>query len=234
MKFKSNVYTQVSGSVGGTTYGHNRGGMYARGRGLPTNPNSPAQQAVRQAFGTSSAAWAALTEAQRTGWSTYAAGTPTTNALGDPLTLTGQQMFNRVNAIGSQPGGFTFADAPVTLGLSVLGTSGIVIDTVGQDVHGDVAAAEWAAALNGRLYVYYSPVVKATVNYYKGPFQYVGSDAGAVIPVVLFTVEPLVQYGPNAGDDVNTPIGEARFVRLQAIDAEGRPSQSVTYKIIGT
>ena len=69
MKFKSALVTQASGSVGGMTFSRNRYGMYTRAKGLPVNPNSEFQQAVRQIFSGLSSAWnGVLTSGQRSGW----------------------------------------------------------------------------------------------------------------------------------------------------------------------
>lgn len=98
MKFKSPVYSQVSGSIAGLTYAHNAGGLYARGRSIPSNPNSVKQQRVRAAMGSMVAYWyATLTASQRTAWNDYAANTPVTDKLGSSILLSGQNMFVRYN-----------------------------------------------------------------------------------------------------------------------------------------
>ncbi|KKM06452.1 hypothetical protein LCGC14_1743870, partial [marine sediment metagenome] len=47
MLFKSGLITQGSGSIGGLTASHNRGGMYFRARTIPTNPATSFQTVVR-------------------------------------------------------------------------------------------------------------------------------------------------------------------------------------------
>ena len=92
MKVKG-IMTQMSGSVGGWTGSHNRGGLYFRGRAIPVNPNSAAQQRARTDFAIGVGAWAALTNAQRTAWNVYAAEQAWTDTLGDAIQLSGQQAF---------------------------------------------------------------------------------------------------------------------------------------------
>lgn len=94
MKFKSQVFTQASGSVGGLTYSRNRGGMYTRSRTIPVNPNTERQGEARANMAQAVNAWSnILSDANRQAWVTYANGTPVVDRLGDQLILSGQQMF---------------------------------------------------------------------------------------------------------------------------------------------
>lgn len=107
----------ASGSIGGTTYSHNRYGQYARRLAIPVNPNSAKQAVNRSRFSGAVAAWFLLTAAQRDAWSTYAANVPVTDALGQSINLSGQCMFVRsYNAIVGA--GLTApTDAPTTYNL---------------------------------------------------------------------------------------------------------------------
>lgn len=87
------LFTNVSGSIGGVTGSRNKGGQYLRGRTTPTNPNSTAQQLVRSAFSDATSAWSALLAVNRGAWNDYAALQSWTNALGDPIQLSGQQAY---------------------------------------------------------------------------------------------------------------------------------------------
>lgn len=83
-----------SGSMAGTTWSHNRAGQYTRNRRAPVQPVGTGRRAfIKTAFGTASSAWAALTATLQASWVSYAASHPITDALGQSITLTGQQMF---------------------------------------------------------------------------------------------------------------------------------------------
>lgn len=82
-----------SGSVGAQTWARNRGGLYVRLKGSPTNPNSARQQAVRGFLSTASGLWSTLTDPQRQAWTDWAINNPQTNPLGQSYTLTGHQAF---------------------------------------------------------------------------------------------------------------------------------------------
>lgn len=113
------VYAQASGSIGGVTYSHNRGGMYTRTRTTPVNPNTARQGEARANLAQSSSAWSnILTEPQRQAWTTYANATPVVNALGAQLILSGQQMFNKM-MLPRLIGGLALVPAgPITAGLA--------------------------------------------------------------------------------------------------------------------
>lgn len=68
--------------------------MYTRGRTVPVNPNTARQGDARANLSQAVNAWSnILTDANRQAWTTYAAGTPVVDRLGDQLILSGQQMF---------------------------------------------------------------------------------------------------------------------------------------------
>lgn len=83
-----------SGSLAGQTASHNRAGQYLRNRRAPVQPVGTGRRSViRTAFGIAAATYAGLTAAEQAAWSSYALGYPRTDALGQSITLTGQQMF---------------------------------------------------------------------------------------------------------------------------------------------
>jgi len=92
------IFTSISGSIGGVTGSHNKGGQYLRARTVPVNPNSLAQQRARSDFTTAITGWSALTDAQRGTWNTFAGEQSWTNGLGDAIQLSGQQAYIACNS----------------------------------------------------------------------------------------------------------------------------------------
>jgi hypothetical protein len=132
MLFKSALITSASGSAGGLTASHNRGGQYFRARTVPTNPSSERQQTIRERFAYLSDYWSeTLTAAQRTGWSAYAPSVKLPNALGDTGSPTGQQAFMRTNLVLLEAGEPVRAAAPGTLGEA----SPIIVRVAGLSLH---------------------------------------------------------------------------------------------------
>ena len=86
-----------SGSIAGTTAGRNRFGQYERSRAIPVNPNSSAQGLVRARMSANSAAYRALTSAQRAGWAGLGNSMVRTDSLGQTYTLQGNQAYASVN-----------------------------------------------------------------------------------------------------------------------------------------
>lgn len=87
-----------SGSLGGITSSHNRAGQYRRNRRTPVVPTRSDRQGVlRTQFSAASRAWSGLSDAQRAAWTSFAAGYPVTDSLGQSVVLTGNQYFNGVS-----------------------------------------------------------------------------------------------------------------------------------------
>lgn len=170
--FKSDRLTSASGSVGGTTYSHNRFGMYTRARRVPVNPNTSAQQRARTSFGASAADWRSLTAPQRAAWNAYAAATPVKNALGDTVFLTGSMAFTGQNAFTGQVGIGTLPDAPTTPGRIPLGEPTIVIDNSSDTITMDNFAEDIDATKV--VAVFLGSPVSAGVSFFKGPYQLIG------------------------------------------------------------
>lgn len=101
----------MSGSIANQVYSHNKGGSYIRNKGIPTNPNSTKQQAMRAILSTLSGAWSLLTATQQGQWANWAALNPITDKLGQSITLSGQQGFIQLNARVLQSGA-TVNNAP--------------------------------------------------------------------------------------------------------------------------
>lgn len=113
----------ISGSIGGQTFSHNKGGPYVRTRAIPTNPNTARQQAVRTILGTLAAGWTnTLTDAQRATWDTYAENNTILNALGQAIKVTGLAWYLRCGARLLDAGGTIPTDAPTVPAPAALAT----------------------------------------------------------------------------------------------------------------
>lgn len=227
MKYKSQVYTQASGSVGGLTYSHNKGGLYTRARSIPTNPSTPQQQAIRAAMATLTTRWTnTLTQAQRDGWDVYAGNVPRTDALGEPRQLSGLNWYvacNSVRITTSSP----VIDIPPTIFLEAsLTPPTIATATAATDILsvGFNNTDAWATAAGGHLLVYTSPPQSAGVVFYKGPYRFAGQVTGAAIPPT--SPAAITAAFPFA-------IGNKVFAQFRANLADGRISPSFRLGAVG-
>lgn len=181
MIYKSNIITQASGSVGGTTYAHNQGGLYMRARAIPTNPATKYQTEVRDAIRSLTVRWSqTLTAAQRQAWQTYAINVPLPNALGDSRTIGAIAMYTRSNVPRLQAGLAVVDDGPTVMVLP--DTGDVTIDiTAGEPASASVSyndSHDWVSEDGAALLVYSSRPQSPAVNYFKGPWRYAGSILG--------------------------------------------------------
>lgn len=172
---------EISGSVGGTTFARNRFGAYMRNRTIPVNPNSSHQQAVRNAVAQLAARWSqVLTSDQRSEWNSYGANVTVQNALGQDVNLTGFQQYIRSNSVRTARGDPIEDDGPAVLALpevdptilfSVVAATGVVTTTFDNGY-------DWADTDDGFLYVFQGVPQNGGVNFFNGPWRYMGTIEG--------------------------------------------------------
>lgn len=116
------IVTQISGKVGGQSFGHGRGGSYLKNIGsYITNRSSPVL-ASRSVFASVSGYWRSLTTAQKTAWKESALLHPYTNRVAQTKYLSGFNYFMQVNVplvtagqdiLEDPPGGSVFPEYEV-------------------------------------------------------------------------------------------------------------------------
>ncbi len=220
MKFKSQIATQVSGSVGGTTYASNQGGMYMRARSIPTNPNTSFQASYRAFFRTVMNAWTnTLTAAQRAAWSVYAKNTPVLNSLGSSIILGDNAMFLRTNGIALQNGIALFTAAPTTYDLGAFTAPVPTITHASTSMSVAFTVGDSWNATGGALLIYASRPQNASINYFKGPFRLVGKISGTATSPQVFVL-------PFAAGSTTSSM----FVKASALQPDGRLSNPLIIK----
>lgn len=225
MKILSAIATRLSGSIGGLTGSHNRGGMYLRGRSMPTNPNTPAQQGVREIFSSLTIQWSALTQDQRDAWALYAANVPVQNKMGGQSNITGANMFVRCNAPRLQAGlaviltgplEFNLGAAPIFSGLDLNDAPSATVN---------VTRADTGPA--GNVLLYTSRMFAPTINYFRGPYQFAGATSFAAAAANPIAVAEAPSFTWVAG--------QRAFIRAVISYADGRLSpEAQDTAIIGT
>lgn len=218
MIFKSQLLTQASGSVGGLTFSRNKGGAYTRARAVPINPNTPFQQIIRNAVASLSNLWVnVLTPTQRAEWDLYAANVPILNALGDPINLTGLNMYIRSNTprlLGADPradtgpGIFDVGEFTSPSFLTQEATDTVDVTFTDTDA--------WANEDNSSMMVYASRPQNPSINFFKGPYRFAAKIEGdAITP-------------PSSPASIALPFplipGQRVFYRVNVTRADGRLS----------
>ena len=220
MLFKSPIFAQASGSIAGITFSRNRGGMYTRARAIPVNPNTAGQQAVRSAMSVLTSAWSnVLSAAQRTAWILYASNVPLINRVGDPINVTGLNMYVRSNVprlragltrVDDGPTNFTLADlSPTTLAATVFGNN----LSIGYD---DTAA--WTSEDDAALIIQEGLPQQNTIIFYKSPFNFLANELGDALA-------PATSPASNAATNALFP-GQNMFARVSLSRADGRLSEA--------
>lgn len=171
----------ISGSIGGTTFSHNRGGPYARRRAIPTNPGTQQQSDVRATLSQLASRWRdTLSEVQRQAWDTYALNVPLPNAHGEPRNVGGLGMYVRSNVGRDQVPLILVDDAPVTFNLGEYTDPMVdsVVSTLQQATVSFEVADAWTGEDDSAMLVYASRQQNPSINYFKGPYQFAAAIEG--------------------------------------------------------
>lgn len=221
MKFKSEIVTQASGSIGGTTYSHAKGGvLYRRARAIPVNPATGNQVLVRSQFTTAVNQWInSISPAIRAAWNLYASNVLKTNTLGDAVEISGQNWFiatqvPRLQAISKLSSGltqnliappvFNRGDfTPVTATVSV--SAGLTVTYEAGDA--------WANEDDAAMLIYQGRPASPGRQFFAGPYRLVGAIEGSsssppTSPEVISTAS-LMSIGYTFAATQNVPIAVA-------------------------
>lgn len=94
----ANPLADIRGSLGGSVFSRDTSGLHLVSRKRHLQRRSPLQDRRRRAFVSAKNRWNSHTTAyQRLLWNSYAASHPGRNAIGEPIELSGYQMFMRFN-----------------------------------------------------------------------------------------------------------------------------------------
>lgn len=190
--------TPQSGSQAGTTASRNRYGQYLRSRAIPVNPSSSAQGLVRARMSANSAAWRALTAAQRAAWTDLGLSMVRSDSLGQSYTLQGNQAYASVNNNRVMCGLAVVSDAPSLTTASTILTATITLTAASFSL----AYTPTPMPANTYLAVYASPQRSAGRSY-ESDFRLIKvSAAAAASPLVILT-EYTAKFGvPVTGNRI--------------------------------
>lgn len=225
MLFKSPVYSSVSGSIAGLVYSHNQAGMYTRSRAVPTNPNTDAQQNVRNQQRILIDNWSnVLTSTQRDGWNLYAFNTPVLGPLGDPTKRSGQNMYVRGNLARMQAGFSAVNTAPTTYDLGSFTPITFVADASADTIIVSFSVADpWSLEAGGYMHIFQSRPQNAARNFFKGPYQLLGviegEDPGPITSPNTFPSLFPLEVGQRVFLKINVSRADGRYTDPQRIDA---------------
>jgi hypothetical protein len=187
-----------SGSQAGTTASRNRFGQYLRTRAVPVNPASAAQGAVRGRMSVNSAAWRALTAAQRAGWRDLGLSMVRSDALGQTYSLQGNQAYASVNNVRVQAGLAPVSDAP---GLATPVSLLTVTPTVTAAAF-SIAFTATPLGAGTYLFLFASPQRSAGRDY-ESDYRLIKVSAAAAASPLVALAEYTAKFGvPVAGNKI--------------------------------
>lgn len=224
MLILSNLISKASGSVGGITASHNKGGMYLRARATPTNPNTTFQQNARNAMKSLTSDWSnTLTQAQRDAWAVYAANQPFTNRLGESKNIPPHSLYVRCNSPRSQNGLAVIDDAPTTYTLPTFTVTSVSASEATQLITVAFASGDAWEDDGGALLVQASRPQSVGINSFTGPYRIADSIDGNAIP-------------PTSPQTVAVPFpvveDQKLFLRISATNPDGRLSSAQFFDLI--
>jgi len=213
------IIGDFSGSLGSTTFSHNKGGAYLKNKSIPTNQQSPAQIAVRATLANLSSAWRALLAAERTAWDVFSASIPKSGPFGLPKYLTGHQMFiscnqnlNKVTAANiSTPGSVPSITSEASVNVNAAGGAGTM-----------TLQFPTAIVLGELMYVRMSPPLSAGLKSPKNVCKFVT----ILNDVNLSPFDVVAAYEAVYGVGWQTAVGDKIFAEISVVDtASGLTTQ---------
>lgn len=217
VKFGGGI-TQMSGSIGGTTFARNRFGNYARSRTKPVNPNTILQTNVRGYIGLLAQKWHdTLISSQRIAWSTYANAVAMKNRLGESTYNTGFNHYLRVNTVRLQLGKSQCPNAPHILSLPEKDPTFAISASVATQLITVTLSTglPWQSITASVFGVWMGEPQLVTRNYFGGPWKMAGAilcDAVAPLtvapPYTLVLGQKVWCYGRIATGPTDSRLSE--------------------------
>lgn len=115
IKWSAIGITNASGTSGGTTFAHNRGGAYARRWAKPVNAQTGRQTAMRSLWGAVAQTWGQLSQEEVNAWNSAGENIQVTDGFGNSHNMTGNTYFMRVNQNRTHGMGLPITRIPIAL-----------------------------------------------------------------------------------------------------------------------
>lgn len=107
------LVTQISGKIGGQTFGTGQGGQYVKNTGSYINKLTQSRSVVNSRLSSLSNSWRSLTTSQKNSWSAAAPNFPYVNRLGESRVYSGYNLYMKFNGNRALLGLSPVSTAPV-------------------------------------------------------------------------------------------------------------------------
>lgn len=203
------IVADIRNKLNGSVFSKNRYGSYVRTKVTPVNPQTTAQQNVRNVLAAFSANWRGLSQAERDSWTNAAPSFPSTDIFGMPKILSGNALYVKLNSNLQNAGASVLTSAPTPgaippiASLSVTaaaGTPAVSIVFTPSPVFTDTA-----------LKIEATPPIAPGISFVKNRFRVIGYvPAAGTSPY-----NALTDYNAKFGDPVE---GQKIFIRVTVIN----------------
>lgn len=191
------IVTAISGKLGENVFSRNSGGAYVKANVTPTNPQTPAQTAVRIMMADVSSTWKTLTDTQRDTWHKAVNEFTRTDQFGDIKRLTGKSLFQSLNQNLVLTGQDQITIAPISLN---------VPQPMFSSVNGDVGSQSIDLELENDttsnvIQVFATPPLSQGIRYVKNRVRKIGNFTGGPSGTILVGPEYVAKFGAFADND---------------------------------
>jgi len=162
--------------LNGSVFSKNRYGAYVRTKVTPVNPQTTAQQNVRNRLATNAQAWRDLTETQRQGWIDAAPNFPVTDIFGNAKILSGSALYTSLNNNLAMIGEAAISDAPYPVAIPQLEITSVAADDSANTV---IITATTPVPADFSMAVFATPNVTPGRSFVKNLFRFVQALAAA-------------------------------------------------------
>lgn len=208
------IVSEIRGLLGGTIFSRNGAGAYAKQFTKPTNPQTPAQQAIRNLLTAVSARWTAnLSDAERESWIAAAPTFPLINKVGEVYFLSGKGLHDMLNltlniigeAFIPSPPAQSPAQEMAIAALAADTGAGTLVITMDQNITpGQKAIIEATVGVN------------AGVNNVSNKYRQIAVFDDTTLDPIAFTADLALFYTPVFGS--LPTVGRKVFVRVTTVN----------------
>lgn len=222
IKFSALV-SDMRNKLNGSVLAKNKGGNYMRNKTTPVNPQTEAQMIKRAQFGALSAAYRSLSAADIDKWNAAAANFPYTDIFGDSRTLSGSQLYVKLNNNLAQVNTPALTTPPNPAGTGTPSVTSVLVEVTDETITPTMALI--GAPASARIVYEATRALSDGVRFYKNEYRQiaVSSSLTPVLPADLWNA-----YINKFGAPV---VGENISFRIHLVNsATGEASVGVTAK----
>ena len=201
------VVADMRNKLNGTVFSKNRYGAYTRTKVTPVNPQTTFQTSVRTNFGTTSAAWRGITQAQRNAWIAQAQFFPIIDIFGNSKVLSGQALYQQLNRNLFTAGQSAISAPPSPAAIPTFFAVSVASSVAGADI---ITVNVATVPAGHTCIVAVTPGLTPGIQFAKNRFRVLGTFTATASAITITTA-----YRARFG----TPVaGNKLFVRVYLID----------------